>query len=326
MRRGDEITVEREAVEIGSGERAEVLHPVTGEEARAEERVAQHQVGDRAERSAVAEGLPEPEERVLPLVDDRRVERPERLAERAPSQTDHHLRETGAPRREVDVRERALELPRERVRGLKLAGEADRDADDLREPGRRARKEGAELGDERPCHVRVEGVVLGRSHALDLLLGEEPERGAVGGEVEVERVVGGRDGAEGGVDRARGRVVVALVEEALLVAKDGLGLADPAGDGLGVAARALQRHVPELLLVRERGLLLERGDPRLDARGDAGERTGLEQGVEGLEVRVDRGDRDAVRAEKAREHRHGEVRGRRVARGGINERDRHASR
>ena len=64
----------------------------------------------------------------------------------------------------------------------------------------------------------------------------------------------------------------------------------PRGTACASPRARCERDVPELLLVRERAFCSSAATPRLDARGDAGERTGLEQGVEGLEVRVDRDD------------------------------------
>jgi hypothetical protein len=162
-------------------------------------------------------------------------------------------------------------------------------------------------------------IVLRVARPFDLVGGREPERRAVGGEVEMERVMRGRDHAERSVDGRRGGRIPVRIEEARLVAERRLRAPDPVRDGMRIATRTDQRCELELLGVRERGARVQAREARLDPIAKPGERAGLQQVVERLDVRVDRQHLHAVGAEKAREHGDGEVRRGRVARRWLNE-------
>ena len=157
-------------------------------------------------------------------------------------------------------------------------------------------------------YVVVEGIELGSAHELYLVLREEPERSPIGGEVEVERVMGGRDDTQGRVDRPRRRVVLLGVEEPRLAPENVFGFSNSARDRARITARVLERQVAELLFVRQLGLRVERGDRLFDSVREGSERTRLEQPVEGLDVRVDWKHAHASGAQKAREHGDGEIR------------------
>ena len=87
-----------------------------------------------------------------------------------------------------------------------------------------------------------------------------------------------------------------------------------------VAAGARQRCKLDLRGMVEGSAALELGEAGLEPVTNLAKATGGEERVEGLDVRVDRQDADAVRPEEPGEHRDREIRRGRVARGRVNER------
>ena len=129
-----------------------------------------------------------------------------------------------------------------------------------------------------------------------------------------------------GLDRRDGTGVRIRVVEGGLVAERRLRLGDPLGHGMGVRPVADEAGVLELLAVGERILTVELGEPRLEAVPEPAEGDRIEEGIERLDVRVDREHLDAVRPEEPGEHRDREIRRGRVARGRVDECDAHARR
>ena len=199
----------------------------------------------------------------------------------------------------------------ERVRRLDLAREGDRDPHDLHAGGVHAVGEGRE--------VVVERVSVGAGVAGDLLGREERERRPVGDEVE-------RGGGERRAHhplrrfdrRDRGLVRIVFVE-AGPVAERRDGIVDRARYVRHFAARAPERRVEELLLVRQRALLLERREARKDPPPEGLERRARQERLPSLEVRVDRQHPDAVLPQPCRERRHRQIRRGRVAARGVDE-------
>src|SRR6185503_5034571 len=86
-----EVGRERQSVEIGRRERAQVLHAVTGEPSRAHELVAHDDVRALAQRALLIDGAHEVEERVLAFEHACGVEGPEGAREAMSGEADEHL-------------------------------------------------------------------------------------------------------------------------------------------------------------------------------------------------------------------------------------------
>src|SRR5688572_21660838 len=104
-----EVAIERQPVEVRRRERAEVLHPVSREEAGTEQAIAEHDVVELTQWSTRChfERTDEREERVLTLEHARGVERTERASETLAREADEHLRDARTTAREVRVGQRA---------------------------------------------------------------------------------------------------------------------------------------------------------------------------------------------------------------------------
>ena len=76
-------------------------------------------------------------------------------------------------------------------------------------------------------------------------------------------------------------------------------------------------------MMGERGFLVELVEACLEAVTKRAHGRGLEERVEGFDVRVDGQNLDAIRAQKPRERGEREVRSRRIARGRVNEGNAH---
>ena len=256
--------------------------------------VAHDDVRALAQRTLLLERAHEPEQRVLALEDAGGVERTERAREAVAGEPDEHLRDAGTAAGDVHVRERALDLERERVGRLQLPGEADGEPDDVD-------LRVAEPRDERLHHVVVERIGAGAAGALDLLHRRQPEGRAVRGEVEVERMVRGRHDAERGVDRGDGAGVrVGIVERWPRRGtwpwrercRSGTACASP-------RARTSAAYSSCSACASER-LRVELAEPSLEPVAERAERLRVEQRVERLDVGVDRQDLDAVARARTR--------------------------
>ena len=166
---GREVLVERQSVEVGRRQGPHVLAGLAGRELRAQHAIALHEVRDAAESARGIAGLgvlveraTEGQQRVLALVDDGRVERPERRRERGPAKADEQLGDGGPADGEVHAGQLAPQLEAEREGGLQLPGEAERQPDGADARGAQSRREHVH-------DVGVERVALGRGVARDLL-------------------------------------------------------------------------------------------------------------------------------------------------------------
>ena len=258
------------------------------------------------------------QQRVLPLVDDGRVERPQRRRQRRPAlpHPDQQLRDGGPADREVDARQLAPQLEPEGESGLQLPGKAKREPDgaDPRRP--QARR-------QRAHDVAVERIALGGRVVGDLLGRGEGEGRSISREVELKRRMGRRDDAQPGVDRVDGARVLLAVEEADRVSQDGDRLVDPFGDGVRVAAHLPERVVLELRAVVEGGPLLEPRQALLDAVAKRRHRRTPQQRIVSLDVGIDGQHLDAVRSQEPGQRGNGEVRRCRITGRRIDEGDLH---
>ena len=302
MRR--KIAIERQTAEIGRGQRAQIDSGRPGQDARPQQRIAQHQVGDSVKRlwrrAPIGEGAAQRQQGVLALENHRAVKRPQRAREGRALQPQQHLGDGWSACHQVCLGKGDLELERERIRGHELARKANRDADGVHPCA-------AQTGYQFAREVAVEGIALGIGIARDLVRRGQGKGCPVRGEIELQRRVGGRDHAQARADCCNCVGIPPGIVEALTGAQDVQRRANPGRHCSRFAAHAQQGQQDELRLVVERAPALQAGDAPLDAVTEQCQWLALQQGQKAIKVGVDGQHLDALGTQETRQCGNGGV-------------------